>query len=271
MKGRRLIISDIHGRSRALREVLERADYRDGCDTLYSVGDFCDRGRGNLETIEYLMSLSSFRPVLGNHDAWLQDYLKNGTEDENWLYNNGGIRTLDEIRNLPDSRKKEISSWLDRIPYVICGRSFLIVHGGPALFGKVANLKRKTHPRDWKETPDFRLVPPELWDRDYLSSAMLWEKAREEGREWEDYRFEVEEKVRAWGSRCDYMSRDPLNTSRTLFVGHSIVGDRPFTSEKYHICALDTGAASPEGYLTVMDIDTRRYWQSDRIDTIEEI
>ena len=271
MKGRRLIISDIHGRSRALRQVLERAAFRDGTDILYSVGDFCDRGNGNLAVLEYLMSLSSFRPVLGNHDAWLQDYLKKGTEDENWLYNNGGIKTLGELKDLPSKRKKEISSWLDGIPYVISGNSFLIVHGGPVLSGKVSSLRRKAHPRSWKETPNFRLVPSELWDRNYLSSAMLWEKAREEGREWEDYRGEVEEKMRARGSHYDYMRRDPLDTRRTLFVGHSIVGDKPFSSEKYHICAIDTGAASPEGYLTVMDIDTRQYWQSDRIDTIEEI
>lgn len=271
MKGRRLIISDIHGRSRALGQVLERAGFRDGTDILYSVGDFCDRGSGNLSVLEHLMSLSSFRPVLGNHDAWLQDYLRKGTEDGNWLYNNGGIKTLSELRSLSSKRKKEISQWLDGIPYVISGNTFLIVHGGPVPFGKVSGLKRKAHPRSWRETPDFRLVPSELWDRDYLSSAMLWEKAREEGRSWEDYREEVERNVRSPGSRYDYMSRDPLDTRRTLFVGHSIVGDKPFSSEKYHICAIDTGAASPEGYLTVMDIDTRQYWQSDRIETIEEI
>lgn len=271
MKGRRLIISDIHGRYRALRQVLERAGFDDKEDILYSVGDFCDRGCGNLDVLEYLSSLRSFRPVLGNHDAWLQDYLRLGTEDDNWLYNNGGNRTLGELKDLPGAKKREFSAWLDRIPYVISGSSFLIVHGGPVMGESVSALRRKATVRNWRKSPSFRLIPPELWDRDYLSSAIMWEKARERGESYEDYRHDVDRLVREWGSRYDYMSREPLVTRRTLFIGHSIVGNKPFSSKKYHLCAIDTGAAAGDGYLTVMDIDTHLWWQSDRIDTVEEI
>ena len=90
---RRLIVGDIHARYEALRTVLEMASFDPDEDILYSTGDLCDRGREPVETLEFLFSLPGFRPVLGNHDIWLELFLLTGEVDVDWLYN-GGVDTI---------------------------------------------------------------------------------------------------------------------------------------------------------------------------------
>lgn len=61
--GRNLIVGDIHGCLDKLKSVLELAGFCDD-DTLYFTGDICDRGPKPLDTLRFLMSLHSFKPVL---------------------------------------------------------------------------------------------------------------------------------------------------------------------------------------------------------------
>lgn len=268
MKNRRLIIGDVHGRYRALREALERAGYDEKEDILYSVGDFCDRGRDNLEVLEYLSSLENFRPVLGNHDAWLQDYLRTGYVSDNWYSNNGGWTTVESLVGVSENVKKRLSSWLDAIPYCRVDDGIVIVHGGPV--GRtMADIAR---PRDWNIERDARDIPDELWDRKYLRTALLykeWMKSdeRKDGMDFSRYTLYCYGKA---GS-TEFIGLNPAVENGMIFTGHSIVGDKPFISPFFHITAIDTGAASGKGRLTCMNIDSGEYWQSDRIDKTEEV
>ena len=54
--GRNLIIGDIHSRYEKMMTVLEKASYNPDSDILYSVGDFCDRGKDAVKTLRFLMS-----------------------------------------------------------------------------------------------------------------------------------------------------------------------------------------------------------------------
>ena len=73
--GRNLIIGDIHGMYDRLITVLSETGFKPEEDTLYAVGDFCDRGPNPIKVIDYLMALPRFLPVVGNHDMWLYEYL----------------------------------------------------------------------------------------------------------------------------------------------------------------------------------------------------
>ena len=86
---RRLITGDIHARFDALQAVLKKAAFDKDEDILYSVGDLCDRGEKPAQTLAFLSSLPNFRPVMGNHDIWLEEYLLTGLVDSDWLYNGG--------------------------------------------------------------------------------------------------------------------------------------------------------------------------------------
>ena len=72
---RHLIAGDIHGQYERLREALDKASFNPDTDILYSTGDISDRGPGMVLLVRYLMSLPDYRPVLGNHDIWLRDFL----------------------------------------------------------------------------------------------------------------------------------------------------------------------------------------------------
>ena len=76
------------------------------------------------------------------------------------------------------------------------------------------------------------------WDRDYLMSAI----------------------AQKYGG---VILRQPLDTGRTLWVGHTpLAKGKPYHSEVYHLWAIDTGAGSGRGPITVMDMETKEYWQA---------
>jgi serine/threonine protein phosphatase 1 len=55
-----------------------------------------------------------------------------------------------------------------------------------------------------------------------------------------------------------------------VFIGHTPTlnfgTDRPI--KVHHVWNLDTGGGYPSGKITVMDVDTQEYWQSDRSDSL---
>jgi len=272
VKRRRLIIGDVHGRYNALRQVLDRAGYDEGNDILYSVGDFCDRGRDNLSVLEYLSSLSSFRPVLGNHDAWLQDYLRTGCVlSDNWYSNNGGCMTVASFNGVSEGERRRLSLWLDAIPYCRKEEGIVLVHGGPVGY----SLENIMRPRDYERESEAEDIPDELWDRTYLRTAVLYEQwlttsEKKEGMDFSRYSLRMRRHFSELGSRT--VNGEPFIAVEhgMIYSGHSIVGEKPFISRTFHITAIDTGAASRSGRLTCMDIESGEYWQSDRISETEE-
>ena len=227
---RRLIVGDIHARYEALRKVLEMASFDPDEDILYSTGDLCDRGREPVETLEFLFSLPGFRPVLGNHDIWLELFLLTGEVDVDWLYN-GGVDTIRRLSSgLSKRRTEELGRWLSEFPVI----------------RRLAALRRPSPFRIGNA--DERTLFGILWDRDYLFSAM------------ESESYEVPSKY----MKVHYDLVPPLKTERTIWSGHTqLIGTAsPFIAPSYHLVAIDTGAGSGLGKLTLMDMDTRQMWQS---------
>ena len=108
--GRRLCLGDIHGTYSKLTDVLNRCNFSSS-DTLYCVGDLCDRGKENLKTLQFLMSLKNFYPVIGNHDIWLSEYLSYKMPENTlhaWAYYNGGMNTFVEFLDMSDEEKLKI-------------------------------------------------------------------------------------------------------------------------------------------------------------------
>ena len=114
------ICGDIHANYEKLMGVLDKVGFSDS-DTLYSVGDICDRGRDSAEVVRFLRSLGDrFKPVFGNHDIWLYHYLLDTiTRDayDCWMYNGGG-KTLNSISVFDEEEKKATTDWLGSFPYV---------------------------------------------------------------------------------------------------------------------------------------------------------
>ena len=239
--GRRLIFGDLHGSYRALMEVLENADFNPSEDTLYSVGDIADRGPDTVRLIRFLEALPDYRPVLGNHDIWLRDYLVSGLCPPVWIDSNGGARTVkDFIRSgVSGSERVMMGEWLSMAPYVRIDEHFIVIHGGIPQFWtmteleKIASLSPSTVGYAAAEDP----ASSPLWNRSYLQSAMAFEKGADPA-----------------------VLQVPLDTSKRIFIGHTPI-NQPFHSERYHLTAVDTGTGHGRK-LTVMDMDTYEYWQA---------
>ena len=266
-KMRRFIIGDIHARFASMISVLKMAGFKPECDTLYSVGDICDRGEKAAETIVFLRNLPDFRPVLGNHDVWLEEYLLKGRKDDDWM-KAGGLDTIDSLKNnFTESELKDIGIWLSAFPVLRIEDKDIIVHGGiPAGYDEaelvgLSHIKRPSpltscllenisSPQTEEEKLDAELQFF-LWDRDYLFSAM-----KADGKQ-------IPPKYKdRWNEK---RMIPPLETERTIWSGHSqlIPEAKPFISPSYHLIALDTGAGSGKGKLTLFDMDLKEYWQEE--------
>lgn len=85
---RRLVIGDIHGGYRAMKQVLERANFDKDKDLLIGIGDYVDGWPDVYDTVEYLRTLPNFKGTAGNHDCFSAD-----TE----ALTNNGWKFYDEI------------------------------------------------------------------------------------------------------------------------------------------------------------------------------
>lgn len=118
-----LIVGDIQGCYKGLRQLLDKCEFESSRDQLIAVGDLVARGEDSLATVEYLMSLNgSFRTVLGNHDLHLLSVIE-GIKAPNPKDN------LDNL--LASSRLAEISYWLRRFPLAMkLDAQHTVVHAG---------------------------------------------------------------------------------------------------------------------------------------------
>lgn len=95
------VVGDIHGRADLLR-ILHEAIIEDAADApprrvIVYLGDYVDRGAESSAVIEMLASgpPAGFEAVhlLGNHEAWLLDFLDDPDQGAGWIMN-GGSATL---------------------------------------------------------------------------------------------------------------------------------------------------------------------------------
>ena len=229
-------------------EVLEKASFDKDIDTLYFTGDVSDGYPDVYECLTFLLSLPHFRPVIGNHDVWLQRYLASNLMPPIWV-NQGGYNTIMNFKShdLTDAEKHQLAEALRSWPYVIAEDDVIITHGGPGDFfdeddmADIARIKRElieyddSNWRGWLRTRQATVN----WDRSYYEVAVYDEEHDKTAPKFTRY-----------------------EGKKRLFVGHTeIPSHKPFISEKYNLVNVDTGAGS-YGCLTVMDMDTLEYWQS---------
>ncbi len=227
---RTLVIGDIHGNLRALKQAFERSGFNAKKDRLVSLGDVFDGHPHSAECVEALMDVRDFVWCIGNHDAlamsWLAarlDGKRTPDEDESdglvmvrFSYNDG--KTADDRermkKHLEFARRECVPFYTDE-----AGRFY--VHAGI----------------DWDYPPDAQ-PDPAIYYTDRKTYALL---AR---------LYDI------GGLRFPY---------RDVFVGHTkTINEFPDGKpvRRANLWNLDTGAGT-NGKLTIMDAGTYEYWQSD--------
>ena len=229
---RTLAIGDIHGALKALKQVLQEVKLTPA-DKLIFLGDYVDGWSESAELVEYLLELSTKQSCIflkGNHDEWCQHWLGTRTIPQGWLYN-GGEQTMKSYALTDAFVKRAHLLFFEQMAYYfIDDKNRVFLHAGFTAPGG---------PRE--EQP----VASCAWDR------TLWEAA-------------VMMRGRIQNDPALFPKKFRL--FKEIYIGHTPTlyfnSDKPM--QACNVWNLDTGAGFT-GKLTVMDIDSKAYWQSEEV------
>jgi serine/threonine protein phosphatase 1 len=230
---RTLVIGDIHGGLKALIQALHKAAIQPD-DVIIFLGDYVDGWSESPGVLDFLIALSEQQNCIfikGNHDELLLDWLENRHENLNekvW-FKHGGKATVDAYSTISDDKKQQHIAFLKSLQnYYLDAENRLFIHAG---FTNMNGVSQEFFPK---------LM---YWDR------TLWEVAL-----CLDDRIDKSSPI--------YPKR--LKIYSEIFIGHTPVSKTKIVSPlcKNSVWNLDTGAGF-SGVLTIMDITTKVFWQSD--------
>ncbi|WP_196885624.1 metallophosphoesterase family protein [Aureivirga sp. CE67] len=226
------VIGDIHGGLKALKEILEKAPIEKD-DLLIFLGDYVDGWSESSKVIQFLIELEKKQSCIfieGNHDLWCRKWLENGETPSTWLLH-GGRETIESYkRNKNISREEHLSFLKNLVKFYVDKENRLFIHAGfTSTYGPERELSRDNH----------------IWDRTLWELALATQKDLEE-----DHIF--------------YPKR--LKLFKEIFIGHTPTTRVSCTipMQAMNVWNVDTGAAF-KGKLSIMDIDSQEYWQSEAL------
>ena len=250
---RTLCVGDLHGNFKGFKQALERCNFDYDNDTLISLGDVVDGHSQSYEVVEELTKIKNLIAVRGNHDEWFHYWMTRGTHPSQWMqgakatgesylrkhnpedfflydYSSGHARVRLTTNHLPDSHIKFFDSQVD---YYLDEKNRLFVHGG---FNRHYPLE---------EQGDIL-----WWDRDLWSQALSYGTiSAVEGIKKPKFKM--------------------VGDFKEVFIGHTSTQfwkeDKPMNAA--NIWNLDTGGGF-KGKISIMDINTKEYWQSDNGDVL---
>lgn len=229
---RTLVIGDIHGGLRALHQIIERANVNSN-DTLIFLGDYVDGWSQSPEVIDYLIALKATNNcifILGNHDELFLEWLSESKDNPLW-YKHGGESTVLAYAKVPQETIKKHIEFLQSLEkYYLDDQNRLFIHAG------FTNLNGV----------DYEYFPKLFcWDRTLWETAMALDKNMKSN---------------------DLMYPKRLTLYKEIFIGHTPVSriDQTIPVQMATVWNVDTGAAF-KGPLTIMDVDTKAFWQSEAL------
>lgn len=132
MEGKTYVIGDIHGAALALQALLERLPLATG-DRLVFLGDYVDGWPEPVGVVEQLIRVShrcSCIFLRGNHDIWIEDWLKGRPANRIWLENGGRATLRDYEARSPVLKRRHLEFFGNLSNYYIDEKNRLFVHGG---------------------------------------------------------------------------------------------------------------------------------------------
>ncbi len=232
---RTIIIGDIHGGLKALVQLLERAEVTEK-DTLIFVGDYVDGWSESSFTLRFLINLSKTNNCIfikGNHDVWCENWLREETTHQTWLYH-GGTETIESYNTISKEEKQEHLNFLEQMKlYHIDDENRLFVHAG---FVSMHGPK--------KEYSDSNLY----FDR------TLWEMA-----------LSLDNRIK----KDSILYPKRLKLFNEIFIGHTptVNYDSFVPMNAINVWNVDTGACF-YGKLSCIDIDSKEVFQSDVVQSL---
>ena len=232
---RTLVIGDIHGGLQALHQVFERAGVTPE-DHLIFLGDYVDGWSQSPEVLDFLIELKLKQSCIfmrGNHDALLCDWLHDSKDNMLW-YNHGGEATVLAYTNVTSETKQRHVGFLKSLQdYYIDQHNRLFVHAG---FTNMNGVRFEHFPKLF------------YWERTLWETALALDKTM---------------------SETDPAYPKRLTLYKEIYIGHTPVTriGKTIPVQMANVWNVDTGAAF-KGPLTIMDADSKEFWQSDALPDI---
>lgn len=248
-KPRTFVMGDIHGMYKALKQCLERSNFNKEVDTLIHLGDVADRGPELFECVEELLSIKNLVAIKGNHDAWFKEWIKTGNHPG---FSQGGKASIASYTKHCDVNQNytnmcplslpqaHVDFFTNQLYWYKDKDANIYVHGG---FNRHQLLE---------EHPSSMVF---WWDRDLWHTAMSYE-AMNKGLVYHE----------SGGNVTTFKIKEPC---KEVFIGHTptLLWSKDVPMKAANINNLDTGAGMG-GKLTIMDIDSKQFWQSDYVNEL---
>ncbi|MCM8539551.1 MAG: metallophosphoesterase [Lentisphaeraceae bacterium] len=119
-KVRTLLVGDIHGCYRELKELLKKVSYDPLSDRLISLGDLVHKGPKAWKVLKFFYE-NNLEVVMGNHDWHFLEFLK------------GNKKTYPEAEKILlkcEIDKPALIEWMSTFPFYIESDDFIAVHAG---------------------------------------------------------------------------------------------------------------------------------------------
>jgi len=246
-------MGDIHGAFRALEQCLERSGFDFEQDELIQLGDVADGRDEVFDCVETLLKVNNLIAIKGNHDEWFNEFIHSACHPDQW--NQGGYATaVSYLRPL--------------------GKEDLVVRQGdgyktalnpgdiPESHQLFFRRQHLYYVDDWNNCfvhagfdrrMPFKGQPPDeyYWNRKLWLAALSFQSGRSGSS----------------GNKPGGGSAFRMVTEfREIFIGHTstLFWNTSKPMHAANIWNLDSGAGDT-GRLTIMDVRTKEYWQSDPV------
>jgi len=248
------VIGDIHGTYEALIQCLERSGFDYENDLLITLGDIVDGFSGSFKVVEELLKIKNRIDIIGNHDEWFHDFLNFGIHPDSW--SQGGLGTAKSYAEgigiefkyttkvTPRVRQLPKREYMTNLISSDIPESHVKFFRGQHKYYKDEDNNIFVHGGFVREM-SVKNTPIEIctWDR------KMWNQALSAKATKSNLRFTEEVK--------------------NVFIGHTSTlswgSDLPMKADK--VWNIDTGGGG-EGKLTIMNVDTEEFWQSDLVDEL---
>lgn len=248
---RTFVLGDIHGAHKAMLQCFERSGFDYEKDKLICLGDVVDGWPETPQCIEELLKIKNLVYIMGNHDCGCNSWFKMGERHLIWT-EQGGQATIDAYVENGDLLVKHRNFFDQALVYYVDEQNRLFVHGG------IWIEKALPYSNKYDGTPMQGSISDKntstflMWDRTMFESVERVEDFKEAyiGHTTTTHWYRIDDNPGYYGWDIDAFEYDK-DCSVPIITGDS-----------GHVIRVDTGAGW-EGKLTLMDIDTKEFWQSD--------
>jgi serine/threonine protein phosphatase 1 len=184
----------------------------------------------NLQTLSsFLIELSENQECIfikGNHDAWCEDWLAMEKAPDIWL-SNGGRSTVESYKDYSQEKNLHLEFFQKMKNYHVDDQNRLFIHAG---YSSMHGPGKEVYSSNYR------------WDRTFGKQPLPW--------------------IKNWRKTQHYILKGCFYiTKYSSVILHTDIGI-PTPVHKANVWNMDTGAAYT-GALSVMDINTNEFWQSD--------